>query len=186
MTRLFTMSGRTHYVIVFGISALVGAMTLSCSATERTQSYVKTSEILCGSTKVTITTSCSDDSYKPYPTCQKQVFQFELQSLKTKKAVVSPQVSLAKPIGAKESSLDGLASSWACAEGKDQSYVVITFYNGGNCDECEWVEAYDLSGTLLTPSSRKNHKEFQELVNRANLSYAWQKQSRLIKLRRNE
>lgn len=148
------------------------------------QSYSKTAELLCNEIKISVKTSCSDDSSPVYPKCQSQTFAFI--NAKTSKVVPqrSEQATTVNVSGVKV--IDGLAESWACLKGKYRTYLVARYYNGGNCDECEWVEIYDLAGKHLTPNSRKDHSVFDARLVELGLSEDWKKSLIRIPLRRTE
>ncbi len=156
----------------------------SVEAASGDQPYIKSAELLCDGTKVAVTTLCSDDSSLVYPKCQSQSLAFT--NLATNKVVTtrSTQAITVKMFGSEM--IDGLAGSWACLKGKNNTYLVVRFYNGGNCEECEWLEIYDLDGRNLTPKSRKHRSEFGERFGALCLQENWKEVLISIPLRRGD
>ena len=56
-----------------------------------------------------------------------------------------------------------LAGSWGCAAGKSQEYLLVNFFNGGNCEQCERFEIVDLKGQRLTPDGKNFSRKYERL-----------------------
>jgi hypothetical protein len=63
--------------------------------------------------------------------------------------------------------LDALACEWGCLKGRaNRTLVLIEYWNGGICDECEWDEIFDLEGHRLATSKvpfRTKEKEARRI-----------------------
>ncbi len=97
----------------------------------------------CDHKKIEIKSDCSDRLTR---TCRDQVLKIDTKTTSLKDA--------------KDESM--WAESWACAKGKSASYLIVTFNNGGNCDECEVQKIYDLNGKLLTATPADLNKVYKD------------------------
>jgi hypothetical protein len=113
-----------------------------------------TTKILCGNSEITVITTCGAEMLGGYPSCQAQDFIF--YSKKTHFKVKAAGL-LIKPNKSEPALLDYVASDWACQTSQNINYIVVRYYNGGNCPECELYMTYNLQGQLLTD---RNHKSF--------------------------
>src|SRR5260370_30423720 len=92
-----------------------------------------------------IQTFCDSAAYRPFPSCTKQVISFVSDTNS-----IGREVLLVPSKNEKRQYLDFLAGSWACAKGRDTSFLLVRFYNGGNCQQCERIEGFGLHGKRLT------------------------------------
>lgn len=151
------------------------SFSLTAFNTFAAEPYIKTAELICGDVRVIVTTKCADDSYPAYPDCQKQQFVFSnLKTGHTQKLDANGRLIKSKSSTA-TSVLDGLASNWTCVNGKKATYIVSGYYNGGNCEECEWYEIYSLQGLNLTLNARKNKTLFDKTLSRLGVARDWSK-----------
>ena len=119
------------------------------------QPYTRTLELQCGSVKIRILTVCVDDSYLPFPQCVRQELTFTLAS--TGQVVTKPTTAKRVPVTDAQHRiigqyLDSLVSAWACDKNTSQSFLILRYSTGGNCDTCEWIEIYDLEGNMRATS----------------------------------
>jgi len=125
----------------------------NCSYAQET--YVKSTEIKCENIIVKIKTECSSDSMRSFPFCVSQ--EILLTSANDARTIRIPtSAKLTKENNNSIPTLDALVSEIACVKGYKKSYLLIGYYGGGNCDECEWYEICDLAGNKL--ASRKKIK----------------------------
>jgi len=162
---------------IFGLTLIILVLfpnfNLSCAG----DPYVKTTEIKCKDVKVQIKTECLDDTNKAFPNCISQNISFI--DYKTGKSITIPSSGkLTKNSYDPIRILDTLVSKLACVEGGNAIYLLIGYYNGGNCEECEWYEILDLSGKNLA-SSRKikglkgKYENFNEAYKKFGLPEPW-------------
>lgn len=147
-----------------GINILIvfSTLTIAYSANDI---YEKKAQLICNDSKINVVTICSDDTYS-FPFCTEQTFTFINQITMDRTTIPASgkpydEIDIhGNKIGRW---LDGLATSWQCVKGKSQSYILIGYNNGGNCDECEWVELMDLNGkNIATTKGKKNKKTFDK------------------------
>jgi hypothetical protein len=157
------------------------------------QPYTKKVELICDNAKVELITNCNDDTIPSFPECTEQFFVFT--DLKTGESITkraSGSIKLVKDATGRpiRKCLDALATSWACVKGETQLYLLVGYYTGGNCNECEWFEIYEPNGKSLSESRGKNIKEYKEefkrTYNHFGLPKTWPTSSFIyIKLSRN-
>ena len=111
--------------------------------------YEKIAEIKCEDYTVKIITECLNIENKAFPFCVSQEILFV--NVREDKILKKPASGVLVKDNNK-SILDALVSKIACVRGYKGSYLIIEYYNGGNCDACEWYEVFDLSGNRLTSS----------------------------------
>jgi hypothetical protein len=99
------------------------------------ESYNKNAEMICADTKVRVITECYDDS-NILPACSKQEFEFmkNVEGTTIKKAA-SGKLEDDFDVNPPKKALDALASRLQCVRGKAQSYLIVMYYNGGNCEK---------------------------------------------------
>ncbi|WP_348757203.1 hypothetical protein [Candidatus Methylocalor cossyra] len=120
-------------------------------AGESYESRTLTTKIVCNATEVTVTTTCVSGDFGPFPSCQAQDFVFSGKNgtFRIKGAGILSYHESEPP------SLDYIATGWACASGlSGKNYLVASYYNGGNCCECELYMIYDLNGKMLTKRTK--------------------------------
>ena len=122
-------------------------------------SYTKTAEMICGDTKIKVITECFDDSLIP-PSCTKQ--RFELTDQQTKKTVAKSASGKLVDSDLTGPSLGALATRIQCVAGKTQPYLIVWYYTGGNCEQCEWQEILDLMGKRLGSNQTKTKNSLAE------------------------
>jgi hypothetical protein len=108
-----------------------------------------TTKILCGGSEITVVTTCSAEMLGGFPSCQEQDFLFHSKGVSFK---VKAAGFLIKPKKSEPRLLDYIASDLACQVNpmsSDENYIVVRYYNGGNCLECELYVVYDLQGNVL-------------------------------------
>lgn len=154
-------------ILKFGFVVLLVSITiLSIQAGAYAQQpYTKKAEMICGNAKVQLVTNCIDDTISAFPECTEQFFVFT--DLKTGESIsksVSGRIKQVKNATGKpiRECLDALATSWACVKGKARLHLIVGYYTGGNCDDCEWFEIYELNGKSLTDSRGKNIKQYKQ------------------------
>jgi hypothetical protein len=71
--------------------------------------------------------------------------------------------------------LDALVWKIACVKGYKKSYLIIGYYNGGNCPECEWYEIFDLDGNKLasTKEIKGSYENFKATCEELGLPQKW-------------
>ena len=125
-------------------------------------------KLVCENTEVRVFTTCPSDSKNVLDSdCIEQYFLFVDMNKKTTRKVRASgrleRIYEDVPGREMEKSLESLALDWACLRGRDGSYVLIGYSNGGNCVRCEWDEIFDLKGHRLASSevrpSAKNKEE---------------------------
>lgn len=127
------------------------------------QPYTRIAEMMCDNVKVKVTTECYQDDPPDMPLCSKQYFEF---------ADRNTGESIVKPASGITSDDYYLASRLQCMRGKTQSYLMVMYYNGGNCDKCEWAEIRDLTGKKVAtdwPKTKKSMKQFDNAWDRFGL-----------------
>lgn len=139
-------------------------------AIEHSDSYSTTAKITCNSTEITATTTCISGDLAGYPVCQTQEFGFHRENGKS--ITIKAEGLLIKPESQEAEMLDYLASAWTCATGMNGIYLIVNYYNGGNCSECEFYEIYDLNGTKLT---KKRRKSFDITTKKLKIIGGWSK-----------
>jgi hypothetical protein len=157
---------------VIGTFTIVVLMHTSLDAQ---QPYSRTSQLLCDGVKIQVVTQCLDDSNLATPDCTMQTFSF---LDKSGERTVSKPAS-GKSVTVKDAKgksvgryLDALATDWLCLKGRVQSYLVVWYSTGGNCDECEWQEVLDLKGKRLAstlPKTRNNLMSYDAVWREAGL-----------------
>jgi len=134
------------------------------------QSYTKNAEMMCGDTKVNIITECYDDS-AILPHCTKQDIEFKPKDIN--KNITQATIG-------KEGDYF-LATSWACVKGKSQAYLLINYNTGGNCEDCEWTELFDLHGKKMAnnrgKTTGKANKHFEKIYKQIGLPQSWPRSS---------
>jgi len=112
--------------------------------------------LVCGNTEVRVFTTCgSKPEADLFMECTEQHFLFVDRGGKILARVPgSARLSQRLRDDGKDMGtwLDALARGWACLKGRNSSFVVITYWNGGNCSRCEWYEIFDLKGHRLATS----------------------------------
>jgi hypothetical protein len=109
---------------------------------------------VCGNTEVRVFTTCgSDPEADFYMECTEQHFLFVDRDGKVL-ARVPGSARLSQRDDGKDMGtwLDFLARDWACLKGRNSPFVVIRYWNGGNCSRCDWDEIFDLKGHRLATS----------------------------------
>jgi lysozyme family protein len=180
------------------VNALLRVMTilfivfLNVTIVFAKEPYTNKSEILCNDVKVQIQTTCFSGNdlpfppNGPYPYCTSQKIFFtniktgEIFSKITSGELVN-DASPDKLVFIRP--LDGLASGYACVKGNSDSYVLIEYYNGGNCEACEWHEIYTLRGEKLANSRHGKgfrggkYEHFKDTYKRLGLPKTWPRSS---------
>lgn len=131
------------------------------------RSQIMTTNIICDSTEITAVTSCTSDKLAGYPTCQSQEFIFHEKSGKS--TSIKSEGLLIKPEDLKVEMLDYIASDWACESGLKSKYLVVRYYNGGNCSECEFHMIYDLNGKKFTKDKTSFYIVAKKLTENENM-----------------
>jgi hypothetical protein len=159
MTKTVTDRNKNRKIFgSFAMAIFIFAVTPSiCSAGNIQQ--IK-NEYLCDDTKVTIISDCDRDELPPYfPSCNKQSIMFSRQgkdiTVKASGKLTSVRDGKGRVIG---KWLDAVISSVACVQGKNKHYLLLSYYTGGNCEQCEWYDIYDLNGSRLAGGSSRNDK----------------------------
>jgi hypothetical protein len=142
---------RTHVGFLFAITLLLFASVVYASDLATVEE-----RLLCGNTEVRVFSTCgSDPKADLFGECTEQHFLFADRDGKVLARVPgSARLSQRLRDDGKDMGtwLDALAVAWACLRGRDSSFVVITYSNGGNCTRCEWYEIFDLKGHRLATS----------------------------------
>jgi len=149
----------------------------NCSYAQET--YVKSTEIKCENIIVQIKTQCLNESEGPFPYCVSQeILLTSANDARSIRIPASGQLILIKENNKSIRILDVLVSAIACVKGYKKSYLIIGYYTGGNCDECEWDEIFDLDGNKLA-SSRKikglegSYEKFNKTYEELGLPKKW-------------
>jgi hypothetical protein len=158
----------THYdveiaknrIYVAGIF-IIALSSLFVANTEAGSIQQINNEISCDDAKVTIISDC--DKYEPlsyFPHCNRQNINIVKAGIdKTVKAsgkLTSVRDGKGRIIGRW---LGAVISEVACAKGDQKHYLLVGYYNGGNCEKCEWYELYDLNGIRLAGGNSRNEKK---------------------------
>ncbi len=135
-----------NYIYIFCIIFLLFAENATAK-----EPYSKTSDLMCDGTKIQVITDCFTGNdlprpYRPYPYCTSQRILF--QNAKTGEIIENSTSGKLS----KDKSLDALATGILCANGAKGPYLIINYYSGGNCEECEWDEILTISGKKLASS----------------------------------
>ena len=133
------------------------------------------SEFACNDAKVTIVSVCDKESFGPFPFCTQQNITLSKQGKKIPikaDGKLTPEHDRNGKITAHL--LDAVVSGIACVKGKDKDYILMSYYTGGNCEQCEWYNIYDLDGHRLAGgSSRGAKKKFSSIYKKLGLPEAW-------------
>jgi len=118
--------------------------------------YTAQDRLVCKNTEVRAFTTCTSDSTVAMDAeCTEQHFLFADRDGKVLARVPgSARLSQRLRDDGKDMGtwLDALARDWACLKGRNSPFVVITYWNGGNCSRCDWDEIFDLKGHRLATS----------------------------------
>jgi hypothetical protein len=116
------------------------------------EQYSKITELECENAKIQIKSECLTGNILPfsskiYPYCISQEILFT--NINTKQVIKrnASGILTKESYGGKR--LNALAVSAACIKGSSDNYLIINYYNGGNCSCCEWDEIINLQGSLL-------------------------------------
>ncbi len=160
------VSSTIFIVLLFSLAGIAGAEEL----------YSKSAKTVCGNTNVSVITECYADS-DVLPSCTKQQFEFRTIGISNPNTINT----LGKPGDY------SLATAFACVKGKSQYYILINHNNGGNCEECEWSELFDLNGKKLTSdrNAKDAYERFSKIYTKLGLPKTWPRSSFIdIPLRR--
>jgi hypothetical protein len=123
-----------------------------CEAEERL--YTRIDQLTCEDTQIQSSVTCTEDSFPGgyVRNCVDQHFLFT--NRKTGKSMTVKSSADFAPISNKivdrnTRRLSAFGWSWACVKGKNRSYVIILYSNGGKCSGCEWADIHSLDGKLL-------------------------------------
>jgi len=145
----------------FSFAVFLLTDTIVCA----TELSSKTNELICENVKVKITTKCTGESNPIVPDCIEQYLLFIDQTTNktvrrdTSGKLMSVRDARGKSIGRY---LDALATGWVCKKGISKPYLIVWYNTGGNCDECEWQEIFDLNGTVLASTLRKTKQSLKK------------------------
>jgi hypothetical protein len=146
--------------IIIHIAIIYLALATQATALQAEATYQNLSELVCDDTKVQVITKCADENFG-FPLCFEQNIYFI--SLKTNTKIIIP--ASGKPYDEMDVNgvkigrwLEGLATSFKCSKSNTHSYLFVGYNNGGNCDECEWVEVLDLKGVFIASNKYKNDR----------------------------
>lgn len=136
------------------------------------QYYIKESNLSCGSVDIRIVTKCFESQNNLFPACFEQNVSF----IDNKNDVILSTIERPGEVALAE-----LAMSWACVTGKNEQFLLIGYYNGGNCEDCEWYELFDLSGHKLASSNNKlrdnGSDSFEHVHKKLRLPKIWPRES---------
>jgi hypothetical protein len=138
------------------------------------ETYVKSTEIKCEDIFVKIKTECLSDSMRSFHFCISQ--EILLISANDARSIRIPVSGiLTKTNFAPLPILNALVSEIACVKGYKKSYLIIGYYTGGNCAECEWDEIFDLDGNKLVSSKgiRGSYEKFNKTCEELGLPKKW-------------
>ena len=116
--------------------------------------YIKSATMACGDAEVQSVIRCKKEPTYPagHPMyCSDQYFVFRRAG---KEKVVRPGKKVPLEAAPGGYHLLPKADNWLCAQGKEASYLLVTYrvvYNhGDNCDTtCNWLQIYDLTGRSM-------------------------------------
>lgn len=116
------------------------------------QGYTRSSDIVCGNSKITIRTECNNDSYRPFPLCQRQTLSFF--DRKTGNIIIAHSSTSADSSGDRNSDryIKRLITAWNCVS-TSEGFLILELTTGGNCSNCESFSIYTGGGELLTPQN---------------------------------
>lgn len=153
MNKLKEEEKKNGIVQIYLFIILSFIMFLNQSYSYAGATYEKLTEINCSNTIVQVSTRCLDNDQGSFPFCVKQELVFN--NVTDAKTIRQPASGiLVKNNYRSIDALDALISKIACVKGREKSYLLIQYYNGGNCDECEWNEIFDLAGNKLSTSKK--------------------------------
>ena len=138
------------------------------------------STLFCETTEITIATTCLTDSRPRFPNCQNQRIAFKDIRTGRIKIVNGSGELVVDKFRTGGMTLDGLAGGWACVKGTTKSYLVLEYFNGGNCDECEWYEIFAADGRKMTKNERQDSGVVDVVAKRLGFSKGWPKQLKPI------
>ncbi|WP_298438897.1 hypothetical protein [Geobacter sp.] len=150
-----------HVAMILSLTALLLISNFSGYAVAQTQTYSRKGTLNCGKAIIEITSSCLDINTN-FPMCSEQkITIIDKITNKTTTTNTSSDSYIDEALTGYKGGklLDGLATSWQCANGKEnKAYLVLDFANGGNCEYCEWTEIYDLSGKIIASTKNKKNR----------------------------
>lgn len=173
------------------INLLLTVVVLTVGVIAFAQENNLITETTCDCVKIKAVTECVNE-YPGFSECTKQEFIF----INKKTGKTTEKIASGELVASKDAKgnilgkyLDALAFSFACVKGKNKYYLIVGYYTGGNCDECEWYEFYDLNGKLLLSSrglhTENDHKKYNETYKSLGLPKQWpRKEFKNIKLRK--
>jgi len=144
--------------------------------------YEKTTELVCGANRIVIITKCDDVELKGLPQCGEQTIVFH----KVKSGQKISTTAYGLPYD-KQFDGTGTANAWQCIKGKNESYIILWYSTGGNCEECNWQGILDLNGNrLFTDMNKKDHTLFSRKWKSLGLPASGANDFTEILLRKNE
>ncbi len=129
----------------------------------------KTATLQCEERKVVLEASCLDLYGPSALACTSQ--RLTVSDSATGKPLKVREFTPEKAEGDDPATVADQFADISCVRTKsDEKYIVATMGNGGNCDECEWVDVYSWDGVLLGSEGgkRKKIKEVSAAVKAAN------------------
>lgn len=136
------------------------------------KNYIKESYLSCNQITIHVKTKCLDNDDNLFPSCLEQKIFFVDKNTNGAFSKIEKNSNIA---------LDELAMSWACINGEKEQFLIIGYYNGGNCENCEWYEIFNLSGQKLASSKDKlrNGKPdfFEKTYKKLGLPKHWPRES---------
>ena len=132
------------------ITALIVLLVSSAVCSEEIQYKTKTDSI-CGDARIEIVTKYHKFTHDSPPYCDAQKLTFK--NNKTGKTIVISPSGIPQ-----DDDLDVCAQYYQCFRGKKTSYLIFTYYTGGNCEECIWQGILDLQGNRIAVDITKKQK----------------------------
>ena len=123
--------------------------------------FIKTATMTCGDATIKAVIRCKKEPTWPSGRpmyCSDQYFVFRRAG---KETVVRPGKKVQTDIKPGRYHLLPEAYAWLCAKGKDQHYLYVIYYQGGNCGTCEWSQIYDLSGKPMIDLTRNRRTDYE-------------------------
>lgn len=123
----------------------------------------KVASLTCQDRKIEVQGDCfQDDADVPKLACSK--VQVNIIDTKANKVIGTRDL---KPDSKTSNAIEGDIGDLMCVEASTkEKFVVMMIGNGGNCEQCEWLDVYGWNGNFVGNSKNKN-KEIKKIVDLA-------------------
>lgn len=155
--------------------------------------YKTETKIDCDSIELKVITHCLENTQLS-PACisseQHFIFKDKKNGTEIKKQSSSPKFKGSQYVFLEEYKniigdkpiLQYLATSIACFKGKEDHYLEVGYYRGGNCDQCEYSELYDFKGNIIATDKGKLQYHWKEKEKISGSYYMFEKKMKELDL----